>query len=52
MLGALDRGSGLGGSSISAMALLCDLSPVPAPLWAFASLSTKEGDWLSYENSL
>lgn len=37
---------------VPAMALLCDLSPVPAPLWAFASLSTKEGDWLSYENSL
>ena len=52
VLEALGSGSGLGGGSTSATALLCDLGPVPASPWASFSPSTKEGDWLRYENLL
>lgn len=51
MQGTLGCGSGPGGVSFSATALLCDLRPVPSALWASFSLSPKGGDWLRYENS-
>ena len=52
VLEALGWGSGLGGGSTSAAALLCDLGLVPASPWASSSPSTKGGDWLRYENLL